>query len=131
MERRLLFMYCLLLAVFMVFNAGPVILHALEYRTIETQREEAPPASVPVPPTTSYTVDEAGHKDWIVTITEQFSISASLKVVRHIYLFGILADWLGVLDSIWQMKDIVNSIVTSSAIILFLSSKKLSTTITL
>ena len=67
-----------------------------------------------------------------MTVTLQLQFSTSLTVVRHVYVFGILADWLEVLGAFLDMeREIANSIVMLSAIMLLLSRQKFSTTISL
>jgi hypothetical protein len=57
--------------IFVVFNAGPILLRAIEYQRVEVKSEETTPAPASVPPPTpSYTVDEAGHRHWVVTISD-------------------------------------------------------------
>jgi hypothetical protein len=133
MERKLICLYCVLLIVFMMLNAGPILLHAIEYQRVEVEKEKATaaPSSAPAP-TPTYTLDEAGDKHWVVTVTLQLQLSTSLTVVRHVYVFGMLADSLQVLGAFLDMgREIANSIVMLNATMLLLFRQKFSTTISL
>ncbi len=113
-------------------NVGPSILRALEYRTYESVAEAVPRQPAEQPSTEMYAIENDGHKNWIVNVPLSVHITNSVKVIRHIYVFGVIADWLELLDSLDTLRDIYDIIamplMLSLIVILLTKSKKLAPT---
>ncbi len=88
---------------FVAVYVAPVILHALEYER-STPVTQTTVTAAPNPPSqVSFTVDSNGHKHWVATVYDSVITTVSVAWVKHVYIFGVAADWL---DSANTAKDI-------------------------
>jgi hypothetical protein len=104
-------------------NVSPLVLHGLEYRAFESvpQPFQQPPPEEPA--TATYTVDSSGHKLWAVTVHLSMHISDSVRLVQHIYLFGAMADWLEILDSLDTLRHLYNVAMMPFLLVFLVSAR--------
>jgi hypothetical protein len=98
-------------------SVGSFVFRSLEYQTHITYDVRTLVPATP-PPTETYSIDKEGHKHNNVTISLIILYSTdSITTVHHIYLFGQLADWLEVLDTIDTINDVYGRTVTLSVLL--------------
>lgn len=87
-------------------NVSPMILRALEYRTSESVPETSKQQPLEEPATMTHNVDSNGHTHWFANLYSSAHGTDSITTVQHIYVVGVMADWLDIMNSLETFRDI-------------------------
>jgi hypothetical protein len=95
-----------------VLNVAPMVLRALEYRTSESVPETSERQPLEEPATMTHTVDSNGHTHWFANLYSSAHGTDSITTVQHIYVVGVMADWLDIMNSLETLRDIFDIAMT-------------------
>ena len=97
----------------LILAAGPIILHVFEYRTYESVPNISVGQPAEQPTSATYTIDNNGQKHWTVNAYSSVHVMEGVKLIQHVYLFGIIADRLDILSNLETLRDIYEVITMS------------------
>jgi hypothetical protein len=87
-------------------NVSPMILRGLEYRTSESVPVTSEQQPLEEPATMTHTVDSNGHTHWFANLYSSAHGTDSITTVQHIYVVGVMADWLDIMNSLETFRDV-------------------------
>ena len=90
----------------------------LEYRRSESVPVTSAQQPLEQPSTMTHTVDSSGHTDWFANLYSSAHGSDSITTVQHIYVVGVMADWLGIMNSLETFRDIFDIAMMSLLVVL-------------
>jgi predicted cobalt transporter CbtA len=92
---------------FMVaLNVCPMILRALEYKTSEPVPKNSEQQPLEEPATMTHMVDSNGETHWFANLYSSAHGTDSVTTVQNIYVVGVMADWLDIMNSLQTFTDI-------------------------